>query len=644
MWRSGPPRASRFRDERGAIAVVSGLVAVVLLMISAFVVDLGSTWARRGQLQRQADQAALLAAQSLPAVDDESRRKAARYAAYYIACHTLPGQRQLNPEIPDCPAGTRPDSSAIQVYAQQLLDSAKVSFPKSTQVKVVSPQARIDYGFGKIAGVDGSTQRKMAIAQASSPGNLLPIGLSLPCLLSAAGNVPAAGDPLSAIMPINYVTSGPLNPAAAPAPTVWPASHVTSTVADQPVLSSVNTVPDPVVSGGLPAQFTLTGSDWGDLASAQVVFHKGPDTGIPVAAASLQLPVLDVLTGTATVTGVLPDAVMQDPGTWEVKIGVTRALAGPYWSEPMPLDVTLPAGSTEAVGCGRLLDSPRADEPDPALALELNLQLGLDHELASHPNLVSVTAPELTPDNAVALASDPLSAFACSNTPPHVLDVANPGGTPNCVRTQGNDAWLGTAFTEGILQADSGGTAGRLVCSSTRPCNGATASVGGVTINDDDFEDFVVDQTLLNDRLFFGLSTYITNGLPVLTPENALSEDMYASHRFMWVPVMSTPLTPTSGGDYPIPTFRPIFITQDVPTGWDSYDMLWDESGALLASLGLAEDDVQHGLLMSEDGSTLQGMRFMTIEPTSLPPVSTSYSGPLTDYLGVGPKIVRLVK
>jgi hypothetical protein len=607
-------------------------------------VDLGSTWARRGQLQRQADKAALLAAQSLPAADDESRRKVAKYAAYYIACHTLPGQRELNPEIPDCPEGTGPDSSTILAYAQQLLDSSMVSFPKSTQVKVVTPQARIDYGFGKIAGVDGSTQRKMAIAQASSPGDLVPIGLSLPCLLSAAGNVPAAGDPLSAILPLNYVTPGPLTPAAAPAPTVWPASHVTSTASDQPTLSSVNTVPDPVVSGALPAQFTLTGSDWGDLASVQVVFHKGPDTGVPVPAASLQVPVLDVLTGTASVTGVIPDPVMQDPGTWEVKVGVTRALAGPYWSEPMTLDVTLPAGATEAVGCARLLDSPRAGEPDPAQALERNLQDGLDHELVSHPNLVSVTAPELAPDDAVALASDPLNAFACSNTPPHVLDVAPPAGTPNCVRMQGDDAWVGTAFTLGILEADSGGTAGRLVCSSSRPCNGATATVGGVEINDDDFDDFVVDQTLLRDRLFFGLSTYVTDGLPLLTPENALSEDLYSSHRFMWVPVMSTPLTPTSGGDYPILTFRPIFVTQDAPTGWDTYDMLWDESGALLASLGLAEDGVEHGLLMSEDASTLKAMRFMTVEPRSLPPVSTAYSGPLTDYLGVGPKIVRLVK
>lgn len=641
-WPS-PSGDGRPRDERGAIAVISGVVAVVLMLISAFVVDLGSTWARRGQLQLQADRAALLAAKSLPATDDTTRRNAAKYVAYYVACHTLPGQAQLNPEIPDCPSGTTPDSTAIVAYGQQLLANGSVSFPKSTQIKVVTPQARIDYGFGRVAGVDGSTQRKMAIAQVSSPGDLVPIGLSLPCLLSAGGNVPAAGDPLSAIMPINYVTPGPLGPVGSAAPTVWPSGYAATAPPAGPTLSSVNTNPDPVVSGPVPATFTLTGSSWGTLADVQVVFHKGPDTGTPVAAASLGVPVLEPLTGTATVTGVLPDEVMQTPGAWEVKVGV-GSLAGATWSEPMPFDVTGGASPTEVIGCGRLLDSPRADEPDQAAALVRNLQKGLDHALVNHPNLVSVTAPDLTPDAAVALASDPTNLFACSGAAPDVLDVPSPTGTPNCVREAGNDAWVGSSYTEGILAAESGGAAGRLVCSAARPCDGPTATVRGVEINDDDFDDFVVDPNLLRDKLFFGLSTYVTNGLPVITPENALEEEIYRSHRFMWVPVMSSPLTPTSGGDHPVLTFRPIFITQDAPTGWDTYDMLWGELGAALASIGLAEDDVQHGLLMSEDGQTLKGMRFMTIEPASLPTVSEDYSGPTTEYLGVGPKIVRLAK
>jgi hypothetical protein len=645
MRRSVPARTRHRGEERGAIAVISAVVAVVLLLISAFVVDLGSTWARRGQLQVQADKAALLAAQSLPAVDDASRSRVARYVAYYIACHTLPGQRQLNPEIPECPSGTRPDSATIGSYAQHLLSNGLVSFPKATQVKVITPQARIDYGFGRVAGVDGSTQRKMAIAEARSPGDLLPIGLSLPSLLSVAGSLPAAGDTVSGLVPLDYVTAGPLTPAAGPEPTVWPATHVSANAGDRPALSSVNTVPDPVVSGAVPAAFTLTGSDWGLLTNVVVVFHKGPDTASPVAAASLNLPVLDPLTGTTVVTGVLPDAVMQAPGAWEVKVGVERLLGGErFWSDPMPLEVTLAAGTTDNLGTGRLLNSPREGVADVGTALERNLQLGLDHALTGHPNLVSLTVPGLSAAELLALASDPTRAFTCSSSSPHVLDVPSPSGTPNCVRMQDTQAFVADAFTEGILRPDGGGVAGRLVCSAERPCEGPTATVRGVQINDDDFDSFVVDQNLLRERVFFGLSTYITNGLPVVTPENALSSDIYRSHRFMWVPVMSNPLMPTPGADYPILTFRPIFVTQDAPSGFDTVDTLFDTAESLMSSLGITQEEVQHGLLMSEDGQTLRAMRFMTIEPTSLPLVDDSYNGPTTDYVGVGPKLVKLVK
>lgn len=640
---SGPGR--RERDELGAIAVISAVVSVVLLIISAFVVDIGSTWARRGQLQVQADKAALLAAPSLPAVDDISEKEVAKHVAYYIACHTLPGQRQLTPEIPDCPDGTTPDTSAVLAYAQKLLDEGAVTFPTSTQVKVVTPPARIDYGFGRVAGAEGSTQSKMAIAKVSSPGDLVPIGLPLPCLLSAAGSLPAAGDTVSGVLPLDYVTSGPLAPGGTAEATVWPAAYDSSAVPDRPGITSLSTVPDPVVSGQAPAAFTLTGPDWGTFVGVQVEFHKGPATGTPVPAASLGLPAL--VGGSSTVAGVLPDAVMAAPGEWQAKVGVVRSLGGdPVWSDAAPLTVARPAGAAETIGCGRLLDSPRADTTDAFVALERNFQEGIDHRIAGHPNLVSLTLPSLTAEGITTLASDPTTLVACSATTPHVLDVTNPGGTPNCVRLQGTDASVGTGFTRGLLAPEAGGVAGRLVCSTARPCADATATVtssqGTVTINDDDFDQFVVDQNLLRDRLFFGLSTYVANGIPVVTPEDALKVELYGSHRFMWVPVMSTPLTPGPGSDYPVLTFRPVFVTQDAPEGWDTVDLLFDSVDGLAASLGLTPDDVQHGLLI-KDGE-LEAMRFMTIEPSALPPVPSSYTGPTTEYLGVGPKIVKLVK
>jgi Putative Flp pilus-assembly TadE/G-like len=633
------------RDERGAVAVLSGIAAVVLLLVGALVIDIGSVWMRRGQLQYQADRAALLAAKSaLPATDDASRLKAAKYVGYYIACHVLPGQKQLDPQIPSCPGGTGPQSSTIAPYAQHLLDTGAVSFPKATQVKVIAPQARIDYGFGRVAGLDGSTQSKMAIATVASPGEVVPAALSVPCLLSAAGNVPNAGNAVSRILPVNYITAGALNPATT-APTAWPASYATAP-SDAPVLANIATTPDPVISGSPAASFTLTGSNWGSaLANVEVWFHKGPDTGTPVQAASLNLPVVDLLTGTGTVTGVLPSAVMDNPGTWEVRISKQAAPLEPrLWSNSLTLDVTMPAGGTEAIGCGRLLDSPRTGATTTTEALQQNFQLGIDHPIVQHPNLLSITAPSVTADDAVSLANDPNNAFSCTSTLPHVLDVPSPSGTPNCVRLQGNDAWVGTTFTEGVLGAESGGAAGRLVCSSSRPCAGPTATVRGVQINDDTFDQFIDDPTLLNNTLFYGLSSYVTNGLPILTPQTGLNPDIYKSHRFMWVPVMSSPLTPTSGGDYPVLTFRPIFVTQDVPSGWAPYDMLWDELNTLMSSLGLLQGNVQHGLMMSDDGQDLLGMRFMTIEPASLPLVPETYEGPTTEYVGVGPKLVKLVK
>ena len=52
----------------------------------------------------------------------------------------------------------------------------------------------------------------------------------------------------------------------------------------------------------------------------------------------------------------------------------------------------------------------------------------------------------------------------------------------------------------------------------------------------------------------------------------------------------------------------------------------------------------RHGLLMSADGTTLRAMRFMTIEPSALPAVPENYEGQIVDYVGTGPKVVRLVR
>src|SRR3954469_26064147 len=104
MTRGAGALARRHRDEAGVVALVAGVVTMVLLVVSAFVVDLGMTWERRGDLQQQGDQAAVFAAEARRGSDAAGRLRVARRVAYYIACNPVAGQLTRNPTIPDCPA------------------------------------------------------------------------------------------------------------------------------------------------------------------------------------------------------------------------------------------------------------------------------------------------------------------------------------------------------------------------------------------------------------------------------------------------------------------------------------------------------------------------------------------------------------
>src|SRR3954453_7862449 len=128
--------ADRRRDEGGAIALHASVVTMVLLVVCPFVSALGMTWHRRGDLQPKADQAALFAAEALPATDEASRPRVAKRAAFSIVCDLVSGQRTLDPAIPDCPDS--PTTSALDDYGQRLLDDGLVTFPSSTQVQVIS--------------------------------------------------------------------------------------------------------------------------------------------------------------------------------------------------------------------------------------------------------------------------------------------------------------------------------------------------------------------------------------------------------------------------------------------------------------------------------------------------------------------------
>lgn len=614
------------RSERGTVALLAALLAVTLFAVAAFAVDLGNVWARRGSLQVQADQAALYAAESLPAVDAASRLAAATKVAYYIACHPVMGQEKLTPQIPSCSDATTPESAAIIGYAETLLATSAVTFPTTTRVRVVTPPADVEFGFAGAAGADHSVQQKVASAEVSSPGDLMPIGLSLNCLLHAATQVPAAGDSLAGVVPLDYVSPGPIDPADEP--TSWPGSQPTSATIK---INTAVTTPKPVTVGS-PATYTIHGSGWGVLASVEVWFAKG-DTLIKTKPLSVQ-------SAGGTATGALPTAVTSSPGTWHVKVSVKPNGGSSFtWSEgERTIQVGLPASAQDAIGCGRLLDSPRADTVATTGGLAKNLQSGLDHGLAAHPELGRLNPPSMTVSGLLAVLGNTAGAFSCASGAPDVTDVKGVAATPNCVVVKGGGS-TASEFTAGLVDS----VRGRLTCTTTRPCDHGSFSISGRPgqFNDDELADYVTDEDALTSSHLFDLAAYAERSLTAASPDQALGDSLYGSARFFWVPVVSTPSVPQAAGSYPIVTFRPVFVTQDPPSGLAGVDLVRSVLGETLSAL-LGLTTSEHGLVLA--GGQLKAMKLMTIEPDALPLIGAEFDGPTTPYLGLGPKVIHLVE
>jgi len=737
-----PPGRRSATDERGAVAILSALITLTLLVVSAFVVDFGTTWLRRGELQEQADKAALFAAAALPATDTDTRMRVARRAAYYLACYPVPGQQELDPAVPDCPGDSYSASSSVLTeFAQHLLDTGKVSFPSSTQVEVVTPRARVQYAFAGATGVEDTEQAKAATAKVSSPGEIMPVGLSLQCLAGVV-NQAGLGSMVDGVLPLSYITAGAhastgsLPSDSEPTFAGWEASYTGSNA------SSGVTVGNPVVSGttltlsvGSPVSLSLANV----LGGAKVVFKRGSDAAVEAPATSLS--------ATGSLVASIPSTVLATPGVWHVKARLYTAgfVVGtlPRWSE---LDVELTvypsadsiAGRVKtAVGgvldlrdmlaCGRLLDSPRAQDAGTP-ALTRNLQEDLDHPLTANQALVQAVSTQdlsLLDGSAANLATvlagtvqsvldNPMYGLTgCADSSYNRLDTQqtydatqSTGGAPaNCVRIA-SSAETEQEFTDGLLKATPSSAIepsyGRLSCARDGACDGRTTTLPGFagTYNDDSFSDFVEDGPggLLDGNLAFALDSYLLPGLPGVTPSGALDTDLYSSARFGWAPVLSyVDLNAPGLQDYPVLTFRPLFLDNGTAPDlniaglgvWSTIDGLpshlqarlqgaIDEVRASLGLLGSALDavlgplglssaltdlgegdvngaldglssaldmDLGHetaGLLIQDD--RVKAARFMTIAPDALPAVDTTYQGPVTDYLGVGPKIVRLVR
>ncbi len=492
---------------------------------------------------------------------------------------------------------------------------------------VQTPAARVDYNFAPAIPaltdeddepVTGTIQRKSATARVTSPGDLLPVGLSLQCLTQSVNTAGLANT--TTVLPLNYITSGqgPTTPTFQAETdnftnADWTAPYIGTNQSANVFVDGPTTVNQS--TGVLSTTIRVNNTSTPALTRAtnlsfDIVYAQRKN-GAAVATITTVQTLLNVslLNNTPTnVTVTLPPAVTGSTGGWHFKIRLNTGqllTPSPRWSagygnftiDPSSTGILGQVGALlegvtdldQTLACARLMDSPRPrDGGTPTLTL--NIQEGGDHQLGANPNLATVVSNlNLTPgqnDSAAevlntvqGLLNNPAAGLTgCAETSVNHRDTAAnylADVIANCGLTR-NDAQVEQEFTDGFLQetdsvSDLVPGYGRLRCSRPQACDtpGADAPVAlpgfTGTYNNDSFRNFVPSgTTILSSQFAYGLDTYLLPGTPLITPSNNISTTIYGSPRFFWSPVLTYVNLQGPGAFYPILTFRPMFIDNGI--------------------------------------------------------------------------------
>jgi hypothetical protein len=183
------------RDERGAVLVLTAILLVVMLGLSALVVDLGFARSQRRKMQNATDSAALGAAQWLATANEPQATLEAKNL----------GDKNLSQYAPLAWGTVNCDPGHLAVLSSS---SPCVSYDTSfTQVRVRVPHQTFPSLFGKIFNNNGLGTSTTATAQIASLGNggILPFmvtsgfGSGEACLDSGGGggSIPPCNGPIT---------------------------------------------------------------------------------------------------------------------------------------------------------------------------------------------------------------------------------------------------------------------------------------------------------------------------------------------------------------------------------------------------------------------------------------------------------------
>jgi hypothetical protein len=584
--------SEKSRSERGAIAILVAILAVVLFGSAAMAVDLGNAWSRKRAVQKQVDISALSAGWMLPMTVANKSSIAAKVAEY------------LND------ADNHARGQAV-VTADQLIDghqtNGEVIFQddagapctdKCTQMRVIAPQARVDFGLAAALGMSHVEVQRDATVRVVS--ELPPASKTLPFWLpTGCGFGPTEADTTQG--GTTDPTATPTATATTTAPRFQPdAGQVGTHTLSGAAITPVGYMGSTTVSG-----YSVSGITGGGIK--KVTLRAYPPSGTSY---------VDFAAQTTATGGALPSFqvaqsdITNTPGDWYVWALAQKQNSFTYSSNyliirvtggPAPTATATPTAAPTGVSVGCIgqdrgnfgqLDSPRYEGGSKQTRFKRNIAKGIDHTLAPYVFAEGQTERKQCDEPGYILPGASLD------------DIARNGN--NCiVGDTGND---GPGTYDGLVTGLGDGTTGRLdVAHGHTTCAGRSDKVmDGHVINNDVLSCFLRNGATLAD-------ISASSGVNTAMIDPAVMD----SPRFVWLPVVYA-YDRAQKSFQPIRQFVPGFITDETQT-----------TGATDAN----------GLEI--DGNSVKVLHVFTFNRDVLPPLEESQT---TDYdPALGGTIVRLV-
>ena len=557
--------AKRKRDERGVYALLTAIMAVLLITVAAMAVDIGNAVARKSDVQGQADFAALAAASQI------TTSSGTIPTSVLDAVRVSMNDNQPTNRNGACVSTTESCVTSNTQLTDANLNNGEVRWANGG-LEVITPQEKVDYGFAKVMGYNSTNVTGRATVGVFSPGSPSPFyatpacGYGIQTLKDNSGGLSLD------------VTVPPLN-----ADSDTNAANLSNGAVDPPQVS--------LNASGVEVK--VTGSPNSAMSNVTAVGFFRSDPGVLVSA-----PINgSAAAGQVKVT--VPDAVTAVEDVWYIRVKI-----GSSWSKREDAlsfqvgDAVLQCDPGSSSGNFGTIDLPGWNgNTNSDIAMNIAAGLKAPLTLTKYP--------------------DPIPAGFCSTADSRTVYSAGGPYKPNTNCAQTQPGLRSVAVTPGYLTG-VGSYKGRLDRNTSSKCTAEGRSTRGsltgfgAGVNDDVLTCFFTNTT----------TSIATIASPSYAGPAVLDSSIYDSPRFVWVPLFG--FDPGGTKLMHITGFRPGFIT-DQPTGATRANML-------------TTTETENGLVM-KNGS-LRAIRVIFFDEDALP---SKTGGTVSDYFGVGPRIIRMI-